>query len=547
MASRSRAAALPPISTTTPPPLEIELKLTLPAQQVAAFVRLMARRRCTPLRQTLRTRYFDTPDFALSAQGIALRVRRAGRRWLQTLKTEGLRHGGLSQRAEYEMPITRGEPDWSRFPDTAAAWVPDALRERLVPVFETNFERTVWLLKSRNGATIEVALDVGEVRAGARSQAICEIELELKAGRADTLFELALAWARQFDVVPLDISKAERGVRLAHDRTPAPVKSAAAALNRGMLVEDGFAALCQSCLAHFQANLPGVLAPLPNPLPQAGEGANVMSKPIYDIEYIHQARVALRRLRALLRMTRQVVVFPDELMAGLRTLATALGTARDWDVLYCETLPPIGAHYADASAWQQGVAAFEAQRATVRGAMLETLGQARPGAWLLGFQRWLLQRGWRAATATQRFIQLSPLREWAQQAMHKGHRRVVHDARDFRQLQPLQRHALRIVIKRQRYAVEFFRPLFAGPQQDRYLAALSGMQDSLGAANDARVAATLLKAVGGNAEPVTAFALGWLAAQLADAAAGGKRDRVMTRQLKKLVDLQPDFHRAAGA
>ena len=51
----------------------------------------MARRRSAPVRQELITRYFDTPDFALSAQGVALRVRRVGRRWLQTLKTEGER------------------------------------------------------------------------------------------------------------------------------------------------------------------------------------------------------------------------------------------------------------------------------------------------------------------------------------------------------------------------------------------------------------------------------------------------------------------------
>ena len=151
---------------TNPPPLEIELKLALPPQQVDAFRRRMARRRCQPVQQDLVTRYFDTPDFALSAQGVALRVRRVGRRWLQTLKTEGERCGGLSQRVEYEMPIRRGVPDWSRFPVEALAYVPEALRDQLVPVFETHFNRTAWLIKGQSGAQIEVALDVGEVLAG---------------------------------------------------------------------------------------------------------------------------------------------------------------------------------------------------------------------------------------------------------------------------------------------------------------------------------------------------------------------------------------------
>jgi triphosphatase len=180
---------------TSPHPVEIELKLALPPQQAEAFLRRMARRRSVPVRQELLTRYFDTPDFVLSAQGVALRVRRVGRRWLQTLKTEGARHGGLSQRAEYEMAITRGTPDWSRFPPDALAYVADPLRDRIVPVFETRFHRTAWLLKGKGGAEIEVALDVGAVHAGRCGQPICEVELELKAGQPDALFELAQSWA----------------------------------------------------------------------------------------------------------------------------------------------------------------------------------------------------------------------------------------------------------------------------------------------------------------------------------------------------------------
>jgi inorganic triphosphatase YgiF len=561
---------------TTPHPLEIELKLSLPPQQVGAFLRRMARRRSAPVRQELITRYFDTPEFALSAQGVALRVRRMGRRWLQTLKTEGERQGGLSRRAEFEMPVGRGSPDWTRFPAEALAYVPEALRAQLVPVFETRFNRTAWLIKGRGGALIEVALDVGEVRAGERSQAICEVELELKAGQPDALFALALEWAAAFDCLPFDLSKAERGVRLAHGEPEAPVKSAPLVLHRAMSVEDGFAAICQACLAQFQANLPGVLgvfppeqsgehpdgheganaestaSPLPNPPPQAGEGAN--AEPTAINEYVHQARVALRRLRAALRLYRRVCVLPDELMAGLRELAAALGPARDWDVLCSETLPAIAPHFPDSARWQRGLGALEARRAEVRAAMRAAVIQARPGAWLLAMQRWLLRHGWRGVPETQRFVQLSPLDKWARQALRKGHRRIAPGARDFARLQPAQRHALRIAIKRQRYAAEFFQALFAGRRQARYLTVLREAQDALGRSNDARIAWTLLTAghttphvlqnvvdrsplghttphvlqnvvdrspLGQvDAGPMGDFVLGWLAAKQAEAANG---------------------------
>jgi len=505
--------------------VEIELKLALPPQQVEAFFKRMARRRSTPVRQALITRYFDTPDFVLSAQGVALRVRRIGRRWLQTLKTEGERHGGLSRRAEYEMAVTRGSPDWTRFPAEAQAWVPEALRAQLAPVFETRFHRTAWLIKGRGGAQIEVALDVGEVRtlkginAGERSQPICEIELELKAGQPDALFALALEWAGQFDFLPFDVSKAERGVRLAHGEGAEPVKSVPLELDRAMSVEDGFAAIVQACLAQFQDNLPGVLAS-------------------DDIEYVHQARVALRRLRAALRQYRRVCVPPDESMDGLRALAAALGAARDWDVLCDETLPAIAPHYPDADAWQHGMQALQAHRAEVRAAMRAAIIQARPGAWLLALQRWLLLRGWRlcplgyAVPEAQRFVQLSPLKKWVGRALQKGHRPIVRGARDFGQLQAAQRHTLRIAVKRQRYAAEFFQTLFGGHpaghkrRQARYLAVLRDAQDSLGRSNDARVAWGLLTTapttphVLRNAGPMRDFALGWLAAKQAEAMDG---------------------------
>ena len=494
---------------TTPHPQEIELKLALPPGQADAFLKRMARRRSTPVQMDLVTRYFDTPDFALSAVGVALRVRRAGRRWLQTLKTEGERQGGLSRRIEFEMPVARGALDWTRFPDEARAYVPEALRERVGPVFETRFRRTAWLLKGRGGTQIEVALDVGEVIAGESRQPICEIELELKAGQPDALFALALEWAGAFDCLPFDVSKAERGVRLAHGVADAPVKSVPLVLEDGVSVEEGFAAIVQACLAQFQANLPGVL--------DCG-----------DIEYVHQARVALRRLRAALRLFRRVCALPDDLMGSLRTLVDALGPTRDWDVLCSETLPAMAPHYADQAGWQQGAEALDAQRAGVRAAMRAALMQGQPGAWLLAMQRWLLQHGWRSCPSAeavpqeQRLAQMSPLDAWARRALKKGHRRVVRGARKFADLQPAERHALRIAIKRQRYAAEFFQTLFSGHarRQTRYLAVLRDAQDSLGRANDAHIAKGLLEAAPAETGPMREFALGWLAAQEAGAGNG---------------------------
>jgi CHAD domain-containing protein len=156
--------------------------------------------------------------------------------------------------------------------------------------------------------------------------------------------------------------------------------------------------------------------------------------------------------------------------------------------------------------------------------MRTALQQAHPGAWLLAFQRWLLQRGWRlspaggAATEAQRFVQLSPLEPWARQALRKGRRRIVRGAQAFEGMGAEQHHRFRIVIKRQRYAVEFFQGLFGGRRYERYLAAMQNAQDSLGRSRDALVAIGLLDAAPASADPMAVFVRGWLAAKQADAA-----------------------------
>ncbi|MCY7370501.1 MAG: CYTH domain-containing protein, partial [Polaromonas sp.] len=66
--------------------MEIELKLRIPAQALDALLadpllQPAGKRRAS--RTQLDTRYFDTPERALAQAGIALRLRKAGRRWLQ--------------------------------------------------------------------------------------------------------------------------------------------------------------------------------------------------------------------------------------------------------------------------------------------------------------------------------------------------------------------------------------------------------------------------------------------------------------------------------
>jgi CHAD domain-containing protein len=150
----------------------------------------------------------------------------------------------------------------------------------------------------------------------------------------------------------------------------------------------------------------------------------------------------------------------------------------------------------------------------------------------LQFQRWLTRKAWRISTdQAQRMAQLQPLPEFAAQALRKGQRKVRRRAQDFGQLSPGARHALRILVKRQRYAAEFFKFLHAGGKGKSYLQALIIAQDGLGRANATHVASMLLNTLPeARDKQVAAFVEGWLAH-----AAMQPLDHTFERALAKLL------------
>ena len=97
--------------------------------------------------------------------------------------------------------------------------------------------------------------------------------------------------------------------------------------------------------------------------------------------------------------------------------------------------------------------------------------------------------------------------------VRKRHKSLVADARNLAALTAEERHAVRIAAKRLRYALEGFASLYKGKRLRKYQASLSGLQDLLGAANDAVTATRLLEAL--SPPPAFhAFARGWLAARV---------------------------------
>src|SRR5687767_9911478 len=97
---------------------EIELKLrAYPEVLKALFAGPAIRARATGRGSTRRLEnvYYDTPDQRLRAAGLAFRVRKDGRRHIQTLKSNGP-GGVVAYRAEWQAPLPSAEPDLRLLP-----------------------------------------------------------------------------------------------------------------------------------------------------------------------------------------------------------------------------------------------------------------------------------------------------------------------------------------------------------------------------------------------------------------------------------------------
>ena len=451
---------------------EIELKLRVQSADLpqlrAALTRLAGGVRARQSKLT--SLYFDSPHLSLLRAGSALRVRRIGRRWVQTLKGGGTVQGGLHVREEQEWLIASPLPDLTKLKFAAPGLPWRDIAPLLVAVFKTEFQRSHWHIADQ-GSVIEVALDRGLVCAGERTEAILELELELKAGAPAALYALALELATVAPLAPDPVSKSERGYRLFQGMPLAPVKAATLALQEALTVEQAFVAIVWNCLDQLQRNQRGV-----------GEQT--------DPEFIHQMRVALRRLRSALSLLS--VVAPraswEAWAAELRWLAGELGAARDWDVLEQELLPPLIAHLQQRCPLEYLPQRVKAERLKARRKAHAAVASPRYGLLVLNIARWLSTRQWRLqamAASAQQLAQLDsailPLAEMLLERRHQQlHRRGQHLAR----LSDVQRHRLRVMAKKLRYAAEFFVPLFSRKAARPYLAALTALQDVLGALND---------------------------------------------------------------
>lgn len=485
-------------------PEETELKLSIRPEHVARIGK-------HPIVRTLKTgrartkhlisTYFDTPDLLLRQRSLSLRVRTVDHRHVQTLKRTQPADGAIMKRDEWEKDVDGCWPDVGAVGDSAIDrfFQNSVSRKTLDQLFATDVQRTVWDL-SDDTADIELSLDVGEIRGqnGARVP-LCEAELELKAGDSNRLYDIALALNDRIDCTVGTLAKSERGYALYGNELPEAAKASAVTLDRDMTVWQAFLAISRSCLVHLDANVPVVCL-----------GGSK------DPDGVHQARVAIRRLRAAFKVFKGAI--PDEIrthfMDELRWLQKQLGDARDLDVFLMESLEPMRARMPREKALTVLRRRVEDARGDAYAQAAKALQGRRYGRLRLELEQWF------ARMPDGEKILRRNVRWFARRSIRKAHRKVMAAGEHLDAMSEADLHALRIRGKQARYCVEFFSSLYPRQGPKRHAKALTRLQDCLGALNDSVVANGLLRRLerkGGALDPrAKAFVVGWFAARIHD-------------------------------
>lgn len=439
---------------------EIELKLEVDPDDLALVrqVPLLADSASRTDHQV--TLYYDTPETVLKKHGFTLRVRSVGGKFIQTVKPMSDAVGLLS-REEIECEVKSDKPDLSGLDGhPIRSLLSRHKAKHLEPMIRSDVTRTSWHIDRRHGnASMQVDLDHGTITAGEHCEEFAELELELIDGPPSSLVVTARRLSDHAPVRLGVLTKAERGFMVADNKSHRVHKAAAVHVHSDMTIAEAFETIVHACLRHYRLNEPLVLR---------------KSK----AEALHQARVAMRRLRSAFTLFRPAVedIEFEHLRHELRWFTAQLGHARNLDV-YLER---------DLQAEERD--RMIVQREKTYDAIADAMNSHRFRRLLIDLVGWTAIGAWRSSKRAQRSVE-----SFANRRLDRLWHGITAAGRDVAGMNEGDRHELRIQGKKMRYAVEFLRGLYPHMHgaEKRFATAIEDLQESLGKLNDIATAKTL--------------------------------------------------------
>lgn len=422
--------------------------------------------------RALKATYFDTDDLALRKAGYVLRVRHEGGQFVQTVKTVNGR--SVATRVEIKSVVRKQTPSIKVIADEdVRKELGKVLRRRkLGPIFSTETRRTTMRIVPEPGSEIEIAFDSGAIHCGEAKLPINEVELELLRGRPAALVACARTLMMGSDLVLSLQAKSERGYVQVRQAAKLPVAAERVHLPPRANADEAFGSIVSHCMRHLMGNWAAVTD-------------------VRDGEGVHQMRVALRRLRSALSLfAAPFRAAMAQLEDEMRWIGGVLGRARDLDVLLGEVIKPVAEVHGSDARLQALAELVRARQTHAWDELLSALGSERFRTLVFETSAATLTRPWMQSGAGGEA--LLPAAAFARERLTARYARVRKAGKHISKLDEEARHALRIKLKKLRYAVDFFSSLWPERRAEAFRERLCALQDVLGEMNDAAVARALV-------------------------------------------------------
>ena len=458
-------------------PLSLEFVLPVAeAARLARFPILAALRQGRISTSTEELHWLDTPDGALAAEGRLVEAPKRGPRRLMALApaAEAPWHPG-----QILPPVAILAPH-----ETPAA----AEGAALMPLAALSGKRRSQRLLIGD-AVVVLHLIQGHFRTVAAEREVARV---LLSGTASAVLDLARRLAAALPLLPPSQSLGAEALSLATGQAPPPRRHGAP--------DTSEAASAEACFTKAIGHLLEVALQVA-PIARAG----------IEIEGVHQLRVALRRLRSVLKVFRPITGCKQgrALDGVLRQMLGLLGPARDWDVFLAGIGADLAALLPEDKRLKSLLSAAEAKRQAAYAALAEALDGPAWRAAVTSGLAFTLEKPWRAGAGDERLGLLdAPPQDFAALILGKRWGSLLEAGAEIETLPAEALHELRLDAKRLRYAAEVFAPVFPKKAARRFQRRLAALQEELGRSNDAAVARSLVQSLARENDEARAWAIG---------------------------------------
>ncbi|WP_244902237.1 CYTH and CHAD domain-containing protein [Gluconobacter frateurii] len=408
--------------------------------------------------------FYDTPAADLSLHGWALCTGRNGRQSVQKLLPAFW--GGLpdTKPSEYWIWFRKGlRPDPVLLKQTPLADM--NLGANVFPIYHSDF----WELRGQQStgkSAIQLTLSRGSVLAGKHSETVCMLDLVLADGQVSGLYEMAERLA-DLPIWLIGESISMQGARLANAKLPSLTTSKPNLPKADITVGTAWALSVTSALNALLRHQA-----------MAAHGS---------IEGVHQMRVAIRRIRTVLKFFRPILpknAFAHEGIT-LQKLGQSLGNVRDWDVFLAEMLPD----FLEPPASETFRIFAENSRHEARKEMCQRMTDPSVTAAILSLGASIEK----VDDLFGKDVSSSLLEEHAPDLLDRMARKVQHRGEHITRLSDRHLHGVRKALKGLRYSVDGVAGLYPGKRLEAYIEHCKDLQEIFGQFNDSATAERLVE------------------------------------------------------